>query len=158
MTWAPGVVPANKGVRIPVIERLLRRTIEDVDGCWIWQGYTFKGYGQITLSAEDGTRLTHQVTYLHFIGDIPEGLELDHLFRVPSCCNPWHLDPVTHAENVRRATIWGLRTKTMHAKTQCRKGHDYTPANLRITASGKRRCRACATESARHKRAERVAV
>lgn len=36
-------------------------------------------------------------------GPTPDGLELDHLCRNPSCCNPAHLEAVTHAENMRRA-------------------------------------------------------
>lgn len=29
--------------------------------------------------------------------------ELDHLCRRPACCNPDHLEPVTHRTNMRRA-------------------------------------------------------
>jgi len=44
----------------------------------------------------------YKTAYLHFIGPIPEGLHLDHLCRVRCCVNPWHLEPVTCAENTRR--------------------------------------------------------
>ena len=37
------------------------------------------------------------------VGSIPDGLHLDHLCRVPACVNPEHLEPVTLAENNRRA-------------------------------------------------------
>lgn len=35
-------------------------------------------------------------------GPIPDGLQLDHLCRNPSCVNPAHLEIVTGAENIRR--------------------------------------------------------
>ena len=35
-------------------------------------------------------------------GPVPEGMQLDHLCRVPGCVNPDHLEPVSAAENVRR--------------------------------------------------------
>lgn len=67
------------------------------DECWMWGGALVKGYGHWQ------NRKAHQVAYELLIGDIPDGLELDHLCRVPPCVNPYHLDPVTPAENIRRA-------------------------------------------------------
>lgn len=139
--------------RTPVIERVLRRCTTDENGCWIFQGYRLKGYGQVTLSAEEGRALTHHVTYEHFIGPVPDGLELDHLCRTPACCNPWHLDPVTRAENNRRAEPYGLRAKAFRAKTHCRNGHEYTPENTHIRPDGRRRCRACNAAWARAQKA-----
>lgn len=89
--------------RIPVIDRLLDRVDVDEDGCWLWQGcLNRQGYGQITLEFGKNA-LTHRVAWEHFEGAVPSELELDHLCRVRACCNPGHLEPVTHAENVRRA-------------------------------------------------------
>lgn len=51
---------------------------------------------------DDRIRFAHQVFYELHVGPIPRGLELDHLCQNPSCVNPAHLEPVTHAENVRR--------------------------------------------------------
>lgn len=36
---------------------------------------------------------------------VPNGMVVDHLCRVPACCNPLHLDVVTHRENVRRGKV-----------------------------------------------------
>jgi hypothetical protein len=44
----------------------------------------------------------HRWAYEHFVGPIPEGLEIDHGCFVHACVNPGHLEPVTHQENVRR--------------------------------------------------------
>jgi hypothetical protein len=46
----------------------------------------------------------HRHVYLELVGDIPEGMEIDHLCRFRPCVNPDHLEVVTRAENVRRAT------------------------------------------------------
>jgi hypothetical protein len=70
-------------------------------GCWIWQhGRTTEGYGQ----AWDGRRQTtaHRFMYEQAHGSVPDGTELDHLCRNTLCCNPAHLEPVPHEENVRR--------------------------------------------------------
>lgn len=70
--------------------------------CWLWTGKTTtKGYGR---STERGRRmiLAHRWAYQQLCADIPAGLELDHLCLVKHCINPWHLDPVTQAENLRR--------------------------------------------------------
>ena len=125
----------------PVIDRLLARTVEDGNGCWVFTGARFLGYGVIGLGGrKDGTGLTHRVSYRYFIGDIPPGLDLDHLCRNRACCNPWHLEPVSRQVNVDR----GLRSKAEWAKrrTHCALGH---PLTTRPRANGtvRRDCPTC---------------
>lgn len=45
----------------------------------------------------------HRFYYVRHYGPVPEGKELHHLCRVRSCCNPEHLKPVTHVENIRES-------------------------------------------------------
>lgn len=113
--------------------------------CWIWQGKASpNGYGQF------GHGFAHRWIYEFLIGEIPAGLELDHLCRVRNCVNPYHLDPVTHAENCRRTA--GLKRGPYNVGSYCKNGHDRTPENTRITAKGWRTCIPCGREAvARHR-------
>ena len=63
------------------------------------------GYGL----KRDGDKMVtaHRYVYEKEVGQIPLGLELDHKCKNRSCVNPTHLEPVSHAENVRR----GAKTK-----------------------------------------------
>lgn len=68
--------------------------------CWVWQGrLDADGYG--SFSVDGRTRRVHRWWYDLQVG-IPRGLELDHLCRNRACVRLTHLEPVTHAENVRR--------------------------------------------------------
>lgn len=70
--------------------------------CWEWTGgHHDHGYGAFYLN---GHKINaHRAAYQFTVGPIPDGLELDHLCVNPPCVNPDHLEPVTHAENLRRA-------------------------------------------------------
>lgn len=90
------------------IGRILARISVDANGCWLWPGSKVRGYGRIRHYTK--VTLTHRVTFEFFVGPIPDGLQIDHLCRVPACCNPDHLEPVTQLENYRRGL--GSRRRT----------------------------------------------
>jgi len=82
---------------IPIIERIKSRIIVSPTGCWLYQGtLNKKGYAFVC------GRFAHRVMWEDRFGTIPEGREIDHLCRNRNCCNPEHLETVTHAENIRR--------------------------------------------------------
>jgi hypothetical protein len=104
------------------------------NGCWHWLGYLDKGYGKFNPT-RDETVGAHRFSYRLLKGEIPEGLDLDHLCVNPRCVNPDHLEPVTSAENTRRA---GMRI------TQCLRGHDYTYENTYVApGTGRKSCVTC---------------
>jgi hypothetical protein len=129
-------------IRLGEIELSVRlwSRIEKTDSCWNWMGCCDgRGYGAIRVGGNDGRTLkVHIIVYEQRHGAVPKGLELDHLCRNRKCCNPDHLEAVTHAENVRRGTCADYQ----RVKTHCRQGHLYDEANTYIYRGG-RHCRAC---------------
>lgn len=112
--------------------------------CWEWTGYIKpNGYGQFH-PAHGQTAYAHRWSFQSFVGEIPHGLQIDHLCRNRKCVNPDHLEPVTNVENMRRAPVNG--GGLFHAaKTHCIRGHEFAPDNT-YSHNGKRHCRACKKE------------
>lgn len=146
-----GQVPATP----PTDNRAMRRFLGKVDrlpcgGCWLWSAATNDaGYGLIHWRRR--SYLAHRFAYENLVGDIPDGLELDHLCRVRNCVNPAHLEAVTRQVNALR----GLSPSGIHArKTHCHRGHEFTNENTSIRPNGARRCLTCHRENerARHQR------
>lgn len=115
--------------------------VEKTDTCWLWTACcNDRGYGLFSVAG----RLVqaHRFAYELLVGPIPEGLELDHVrdrgCRHRRCCNPAHLEAVTHAENVRRSDA--TLTSIAAAKTHCRHGHPFDAANTYVDRYGHRIC------------------
>jgi hypothetical protein len=102
--------------------------VNKTETCWLWTAAkNHLGYGHIQTEVVGQRDMAHRVAWKLLVGPIPDGLELDHLCRTPSCVNPAHLEPVTHKENMRRAP-WSA-VDFQRAKTHCPQGHEYTPEN-----------------------------
>src|SRR4051812_32410851 len=103
--------------------------------CWPWTGYVMpNGYGH--FSATRATRwLAHRYAYELLVGEIPDGMHLDHLCRNRRCVNPAHLEVVTQAENNRRASA------VRRPKSRCDHGHEMTVENTVVSKLGQRTCR-----------------
>jgi hypothetical protein len=127
-----------EAVRQYVRQRIVEEDRGHGSPCWIWQLSKVHGYGQ---GKPPGRRQeqAHRFSYRAFVGEIPDGLHLDHLCRVRECCNPEHLEPVTPQENVRRALPFMVWPK----KTHCKNGHEFTLENTYYFRNGSRACRKC---------------
>lgn len=120
--------------------------------CWVWTGARYRsGHGQVGITnrcGEPAKSRVHRVTFSEFVGEIPDGLEPDHLCHNPPCANPFHLECVTHRENVLRGdTIPAAKARQTHCIPR---GHPLSGANVYLHPKrGTRHCRACAAERKR---------
>ncbi|HET6917593.1 MAG TPA: HNH endonuclease signature motif containing protein [Acidimicrobiales bacterium] len=137
--------PAVMDERVPF--RIWRRIDASTD-CWVYRGrLNTQGYGDATSAKAERRVLVHRFVYELLRGPIPNGLDLDHLCRVRACCNPDHLEPVTHRVNMLRGEA---PTSINARKTHCDYGHPLSGDNLNLVPNG-RQCRTCT----RRLRAER---
>lgn len=114
--------------------------------CWLWTGGKVRdGYGK--FGHKGRTVQAHRFAYELVRGPIPDGLTIDHLCARPLCVNPNHLEPVTLAENVRRAHVRAGRG----LGDRCPSGHPRDALNLKWESKGRgkgprRYCAACRRE------------
>ena len=85
--------------------------IDNNTGCWEWQGGTSGtgrggGYGRMSLGG--ATVATHICMWINFFGMIPPKKQIDHKCCNRLCCNPDHLEMVTHKTNQK---LRALRSK-----------------------------------------------
>ena len=96
-----GTLPRKEGERFD--KWLLRNsTVEanDPEACWIWTGpVNRQGYGRVRFNGD--RYLAHQVSYKVFIGEIPEGHQVNHHCDNPPCIRPSHLYCGTQLENIK---------------------------------------------------------
>lgn len=141
----------------------------ELGACWEWTAARSKGgygfYSERTSASGIATfkqRYAHRYAWEKLNGPVPSGLELDHLCRVRQCVNPSHLEPVTRSENQKRSVGPVLLAERNRARgqqrTQCKRGHEFTPGNTFRDPSGHRGCRTCQRASVRRYRAKRKAA
>lgn len=130
--------------RLPPLPRLLAG-IDKREGplsspCWIWtRSIGSHGYGQIGVDGR--MMLTHRVAWIELVGPIGDGLVIDHLCRNQTCCNPDHLEAVTHRENCLRGQSLKMQA---HRNGTCLNGHPLTDDMRR--PGGRLVCRPCRNE------------
>lgn len=154
------------GYAIPRRDWSIEDTLDDTgwdypdSGCWEWRGDRNElGYGRLTLTRKglDKARV-HRLMFERYFGPIPLGLIVRHKCDNPPCSNPAHLEPGTHADNMRDMAERGRArnayslgvvrygtTTDGKVATKCRKrGHDITAEDALIRFDdGKVKCRAC---------------
>lgn len=125
-----------------LLERIRARVIVTASACWEWQGSTNgNGYGEIRIKQRK--HYVHRLTVELTRGPIADGMDIDHLCRNRSCCNPDHLEVVTRHVNIMRGDNPDFQRRRFAAITHCPQSHPYDAANTYVTKAGTRQCKAC---------------
>ncbi len=131
-------------------ERFWEKVHHLENGCWEWTGCKSNGYGQFGINGK--LIYAHRFAFELTQGQVPLGMELDHLCRNHSCVNPNHLEIVTHRENILR----GINVIATNSQvTHCPQGHPYDLLNTYFLPNGGRDCRICRREAKRRWRARK---
>lgn len=105
--------------------------------CWEFNGsLTHEGYGHFYMKSASSV-LVHRIAYELLVGEIPAGMQLDHLCRTRNCVNPDHLEPLAPGEHSLRSARWRMIRET------CVNGHPRTEDNLLSLSGEYYRCRQC---------------
>jgi hypothetical protein len=97
---AQGILP-----RSPWPDRFWNQVLispEGREGCWLWQGKLYEGYGRVKKPGIRSSSPAHRVAWELCRGEIPEGLLVCHDCPGgdnPACCNPDHLFLGTEEDN-----------------------------------------------------------
>jgi len=98
------------------------------NGCWIWTAGKFtRGYGAFWDGARQ--KYAHRISFSLSLGDIPPGIEIDHVCHNRACVNPLHLRLATHTQNMRN--IGKYRNNTSGYKGVTLRGNGWC-AQIRI--------------------------
>jgi hypothetical protein len=162
-TYADGLSPTRDNsplvTRARAYEILPDRFTVKVDfqDCWICTAAKDStGYGVFSIGSNRNAK-AHRFAYAELVGEIPDGMECDHVCRNRACVNPNHIDIVTHRENllrIRTRTAKGNLVSVSDDPTECPMGHRWSEFGSRHK-DGYLRCRACASDRERARRASR---
>ncbi len=129
-------------------KRFWSQVLINPDACWEWQGGISNGYGSFFLFPKKVK--AHRYSYEQLVGEIPIGLEIDHLCRNRSCVNPAHMETVTRSENIRRGLLPNIGRQYQESKTHCPQGHAYDETNTYIRKDRPGRdCKVCRLNATR---------
>jgi len=155
------------------LERIVSRFVEQPNGCWHHPSTpTAKGYAQTKFGWPiSKSTLIHRLSWMHFNGDIPKDMVLDHLCHDPAACeggntcehrrcvNPDHLQLVSASDNSKKTV------RILEFKTHCINGHQLTEDNLyryMVKKEARVACHTCkkeATKTNMHKyRAQKAGI
>ena len=109
------VLPSNKNYLISDQGRIMRITPGrgTEPGRVLRPGKSKDGYLKVELfnDAKPCSRYVHRLVVEAFIGEIPAGLEVNHISGQKTDNRLEHLEVVTHADNTKHAWETGLRSR-----------------------------------------------
>ncbi len=139
--------------------RFWAKVVQHESGCWLsTAAVSDRGYAKIWYAGK--LWYAHRLAWTLLVGPIPDDHDIDHDCHNQSrnwCLDPdtcyhrrciriSHVEPALHRVNMVRGN--GI-TAINAAKTECLRKHPLSGANLYITPTGRRQCRACRAAAVR---------
>lgn len=87
-------------IKDSIEERIVRASDDE---CWAWAGYHNQGYAVLRRKI-DGNIKVHRWVYAEYVGELIDGLVIDHACGKRGCLNPKHLRQITNRKNVENFT------------------------------------------------------
>lgn len=105
--------------------RILRNVdVDEHTGCWNWKrSLNTGGYGN--TGARRGEMAAHRLSYVLFVGNIPEGAWVLHRCDNRRCCNPDHLFLGSRQDNMD-----DMVAKGRSSRGESRRGHKLTGSDV----------------------------
>jgi hypothetical protein len=127
--------------RVTIFHRHTRLPAPDSD-CMLWDWVT-DTHGYALLPIQNDRLYAHRFAYELWIGPIPPDHRVTRTCGHHLCVNPNHL-MLTTRQQAPLAPGSRCPAARNAAKTHCRRGHEFTPANTyRKPGTNSRECRAC---------------
>lgn len=93
-------------------KRILSSIKKSKAGCWVWQKTIHAGgYGIVSLRGKH--EMAHRAAWKVLVGEIPEGMQLNHTCHNRACINPDHLYLGTQIDNMRDMQDAGRENKAL---------------------------------------------
>lgn len=118
-----------------------QRCVVNEQGCWLWKGFVYQnGYPGSSYRGEN-YRLHRAAYQCHRGAPAPADWDVCHTCDNRRCINPLHLFAAPRAVNIQDMRAKGRGNN--QRKTECPRGHAYTPENTLLDPRGWRRCKIC---------------
>lgn len=119
-----------------LVDLFVTRLIIQPSGHWRIAGISDSSWGYSTICGSGVEICSHVLSHMIYLGPVPPGMEVDHLCQLRWCVCPFHLQAMTHGQNIRQAR-----------GRECKRGHDMLePGNVyEYTKNGRlaRMCKPC---------------
>lgn len=132
--------------------RFMRFVSVQPNECWLWTGATNGRYGEFRPGGSKPHVYAHRFAYEHWVGPIPNKLELGHLPVCQGnelCVNYGHVRPVTRRINVLESQS---PSSVAARKTSCKNGHELKDGNFYRYKGQERKCIQCCKDRAKKRR------
>ena len=120
-------------------EEMFWAKVDKTETCWLWTAARTGRNGQYGNFGIGYPKvmLAHRWSYQNAYGQIPEGMQIDHVCRVTLCVRPSHLRVVTNKQN-HENTVAQKRSQTgvRGVYYDKRRGYYY----VQVTSNSKRHC------------------